>query len=43
MSLAAVSDENGYLWPFLPGLVLLSFGLGLSMVSLTLPATSGVP
>lgn len=41
--LAAISAGGGYLWPFLPGLVLLSFGLGLSMVSLTLLATSGVP
>jgi EmrB/QacA subfamily drug resistance transporter len=41
--LTQITVEAGYLWPFLPGLFLLSVGIGLSLVTLTVLATSGVP
>lgn len=40
--LATISSSSPYAWPFLPGLVLLSLGLGVAMVALTMLATSGV-
>lgn len=41
--LAAITPTSSNVWLFLPGLILLSLGLGLSMVSLTMLATSRVP
>jgi MFS family permease len=41
--LTRISVEASYAWPFLPGLFLLSLGIGLTIVTLTLLATSGVP
>jgi MFS family permease len=41
--LTRISVDAAYVWPFLPGLFLLSVGIGLSLVTLTVLATSGVP
>jgi EmrB/QacA subfamily drug resistance transporter len=41
--LTGISVEASYAWPFLPGLFLLSLGIGLTIVTLTVLATSGVP
>lgn len=40
--LTRISVEAAYAWPFLPGLFLLSLGIGLSIVTLTFLATFGV-
>jgi EmrB/QacA subfamily drug resistance transporter len=41
--LTRLSAETSYAWPFLPGLFLLSLGIGLTIVTLTFLAASGVP
>jgi len=41
--LTRISADGSYAWPFLPGLVLLSLGIGLTIVTLTFLATAGVP
>lgn len=41
--LTQIPDTAGYYWPFMPGLFVLSVGIGLSIVTLTFLATSGVP
>lgn len=42
LMLSFITVDADYVWPFLPGLFLLSIGIGLAIVALTFIATSGV-